>query len=93
MHNFPLGELQSPADNMITFGIIVLVRDGYDYGNLGNAYFGLDITHTDDWSTGTKSAQVYVNSASAYTVRYHVGIKPNDESNKIMTTSNVCEFF
>lgn len=66
---FDIGESPLPANNRITFGVIVLVRDGYDYGNLGNAHFNLDITHTDDWSSGTEAAQVYVNSSNAYTVR------------------------
>lgn len=71
MHSiyFNIGESPLPENNRITFGVIVLVRDGYDYGNLGNAYFNLDITHTDDWSTGSDTAQVYVNSSNAYTVR------------------------
>lgn len=49
---FDIGESLLLVNNRIIFGVIVLVCDGYDYGNFGNVYFNLDIIYIDDWFIG-----------------------------------------
>lgn len=49
---FDIGESLLLVNNRIILGVIVLVCDGYDYGNFGNVYFNLDIIYIDDWFIG-----------------------------------------
>ncbi|XP_062617688.1 uncharacterized protein LOC134279333 [Saccostrea cucullata] len=60
------GESPSASDSTIKFGIVALVREGYDFPNLGSSYFDLNIEHIDEWTTGTKAASIYVNASNVY---------------------------